>query len=246
MSYLSEFIGLQRGFRLQTRTYSLLLTVSKNFTYTLWYIVLASPKYPRYYTQRKRACHRSQNKDNQIILHAYWHIYFYLHCSWLRRLSFHLSTRAQTSVAEPFGLSRWLEVHCLLSLSPGHMHMTQASVCSNSCSIRKWNHECSVCTRSDKTFFPSVTFKMSISSFLTTNSSLSRYIPSPPLSDSSSSVSPSMATLINCTANWLDGVSLNSSLATNTVLAETVFVVCVGGATCGKQVSVTVCGMVGT
>ncbi len=34
--YLSEFMGLQRGFRLQTRTYSLLLTVSRNFTYTLW------------------------------------------------------------------------------------------------------------------------------------------------------------------------------------------------------------------
>lgn len=50
IAHLSEFIGLQRGFRLHTRTYSLLLTVSKNFTYTLWYMVLASPKYPRYYT----------------------------------------------------------------------------------------------------------------------------------------------------------------------------------------------------
>lgn len=42
--YLSEFMGLQRGFRLHTRTYSLLFTVSKNFTYTLLYMDLASPK----------------------------------------------------------------------------------------------------------------------------------------------------------------------------------------------------------
>lgn len=96
------------------------------------------------------------------------------------------------------------------------------------------------------TFFHGCTFKISISSFLTTNSSLSRYIPSPPLSDSSSSVSPSMATLINCTASWPDGVSLDSSLVENAVRSKKGFVVCVGVATCDKQALVIVCGMVGT
>lgn len=56
-TYLRELIGLLRGFRLQTRTYSLLLTVSRNFTYTLLYIVFASPKYPRYCNAKKKGLH---------------------------------------------------------------------------------------------------------------------------------------------------------------------------------------------
>lgn len=42
--YLMECMGLHLGFLLQTRTYSRLFTVSRNFTYTLRYMVLASPK----------------------------------------------------------------------------------------------------------------------------------------------------------------------------------------------------------
>lgn len=64
-------MGLQRGFRLQTRTYSLLLTVSKNLTYTLWYMALASPKYPRYYTCKGKTHYPSLKTAFFIITPTY-------------------------------------------------------------------------------------------------------------------------------------------------------------------------------
>ncbi|TNN75835.1 hypothetical protein EYF80_013982 [Liparis tanakae] len=94
--------------------------------------------------------------------------------------------------------------------------------------------------------FSSRTFKFSISSFLTTNSSLSRYIPSPPLSDSSSSVRPSMATFVSRAASWPGGDFLDSSLAANTGPDEMALVVSVGVVTRDKQVSATAWGMLGT
>ncbi len=55
------------------------------------------------------------------------------------------------------------------------------------------------------------TSSLSISSFLTTNSSRSRYMPSPPLSDSSSSSRPSIATEFSWTASLSGGTSFSNS-----------------------------------
>lgn len=68
-TYFSELIGLLRGFRLQTLTYSLLLTVSRNFTYTLLYIVFASPKYPRYCSAKEKGSHVERRQSIRILVH---------------------------------------------------------------------------------------------------------------------------------------------------------------------------------
>lgn len=60
-----------------------------------------------------------------------------LHCWWLRRPSFHPLIQAQISAAEPSGLSRWLEVRCPLSSSPGCTKTTIGPLGTNkSCDLQ--------------------------------------------------------------------------------------------------------------
>lgn len=142
-TYLREFMGLQRGFRLQSLTYSLLLTVSRNLTYTRWYMALASPKYPRY----------CRNRGNQTLIRGFLFptgscedtsTSAGLRCWWPRRPSFHLLTRARISAAEPSELSRWPEVRCPLSSSPGctseqiWVRLTDANICR--VAARSWTY----------------------------------------------------------------------------------------------------------
>lgn len=113
-------MGLLRGFLLQTRTYSRLLTVSINLTCTLLYMDLASPKYPRYCKKDKtlpvvHGILRSPletHYDATLINVLYWH----LHCWWQRTLVSCPWAPVRTSVAGLSEPSRWLVVRPLPSM----------------------------------------------------------------------------------------------------------------------------------